>query len=122
MLSLEMIISRYERSSEMQASVQESKSVFHLRHKILRRVTCNSFTWNGKDGDFNQFYALKWTKIRSKLYTRENVRAMLHPNKEIFKLKTPQLWTWFHIYQSFQGYYELTNWSQSNQLPWELAW
>ena len=38
-----------------------------------------------------QYYAQIWTNKRSKLHARENARATLHPNKETFKLKKPQL-------------------------------
>ena len=41
----------------------------------------------------HQFYAQIWKKIRSKLNARENARARLHPNKENFELKKPDLCT-----------------------------
>ena len=58
----------------------------------LKRVTCTSFPWN-KGGDLgHQFYPQIWTEIRLQLHTQENALAMLHRNKEIFKLnKTPAL-------------------------------
>ena len=67
-----------------------------------------------------------WKKMRSMLHARENARATLHPNKEIFILKKTQLWTsfkgphstdrhcvpWnnFHIWKSRQS------WNPSNQI------
>lgn len=39
----------------------------------------------------HQCHAQIWAKIRSKLHARENAGATLHPNKEINKLKKPQL-------------------------------
>ena len=39
----------------------------------------------------HQFHTQIWRKIRSKLHARENALATLHPNKEIFKLRNPQL-------------------------------
>ena len=50
----------------------------------LEHVTCNSFPWN-KDGYFRTpILCPNMDKKEWKLHLQENVRATLHPNKDIF--------------------------------------
>ena len=57
----------------------------------LKRVTSISFPWN-KARDFRTPILFpNMDKTKMKLHARENAQATFHPNKEIFRLKKPQL-------------------------------
>ena len=72
------------------------------KHVTLKRVTCNSFPWNKAEDFTTQIVCPNMEKIRSELNARENARATLHPNKEIFETK--QKTTALNQTQMIQGY------------------
>ena len=64
----------------------------YQKHVTMKGITCNSFPWN-KAGDFRTpILCPNMDKNKFQSAHAGKCRATLHPNKEIFKLKRPQLW------------------------------